>query len=108
MGETLLTGLLAWEGAGPEQLAVVEKLTDRGRSGERQCLGVTIGAEPLETEGAVIAVKPADVESVCAAVAGAGCERVLSIAAGVPLARLEGALGAGIAVVRAMPNTPAL
>jgi pyrroline-5-carboxylate reductase len=33
---------------------------------------------------------------------------VLSIAAGVPLARLEAALGRGLPVVRAMPNTPAL
>jgi pyrroline-5-carboxylate reductase len=108
MGEALLTGLLASGWAEPEQLAVVEKLTDRRTVLEKQFPGVTITAEPLEVEGAVIAVKPTDVESVCAAVAGAGCERVLSIAAGVPLARLEGALGGGIAVVRAMPNTPAL
>ena len=33
---------------------------------------------------------------------------MLSIAAGVPLARLEAWLGDGVAVVRAMPNTPAL
>ena len=33
---------------------------------------------------------------------------MLSIAAGVPTRRLEAALGGGIPVVRAMPNTPAL
>jgi len=34
--------------------------------------------------------------------------RVLSIAAGVPIARIEWATGTDVAVVRAMPNTPAL
>jgi len=33
---------------------------------------------------------------------------LLSIAAGVPLAALQAAVGEGVAVVRAMPNTPAL
>ncbi|MCU1501931.1 MAG: proC, partial [Ilumatobacteraceae bacterium] len=42
------------------------------------------------------------------AAVAAGAERVLSIAAGVGLAALEAAAGPGVAVVRAMPNTPAL
>ena len=42
-----------------------------------------------------------------AAAVGVGARRVLSIAAGVTLATLEAAAG-GAAVVRAMPNTPAL
>ena len=37
-----------------------------------------------------------------------GVTRVLSIVAGMPAARLEAALGGEPAVVRAMPNTPAL
>src|SRR5919202_1896172 len=59
-------------------------------------------------DGAVVAVKPSDVEAACRALAAAGVPRVLSIAAGVPLARLESWLGETTAVVRAMPNTPAL
>jgi pyrroline-5-carboxylate reductase len=55
-----------------------------------------------------VAVKPEDVETACRAVAGVGAGRVLSIAAGVGLDRLEGWLGPGMPVVRAMPNTPAL
>jgi pyrroline-5-carboxylate reductase len=56
----------------------------------------------------VVAVKPGDVEAACRALGAAGVPRVLSIAAGVPLAKLESWLAPGTAVVRAMPNTPAL
>jgi pyrroline-5-carboxylate reductase len=58
-------------------------------------------------EGSVLAVKPADTPAAAAAVAAAGTSRVLSIAAGVTIDRLETALGAPVAVVRCMPNTPA-
>ena len=43
-----------------------------------------------------------------ATAASAGAKRILSIAAGVTLATLEAAAGSSVAVVRAMPNTPAL
>ena len=58
-------------------------------------------------EGTVLATKPGDIAAACAAL-GADAGRVLSIAAGVRLADLEAALPSGTAVVRAMPNTPAL
>src|SRR5438309_5031342 len=51
---------------------------------------------------------PGDVEAACRAVADAGVTLVLSIAAGVPTSALERWLPAGLPVVRAMPNTPAL
>ena len=58
----------------------------------------------------VLAVKPqvmaAVVEQLAPAV-GHGA-LVISIAAGVPVAALAGRLGAGVAIVRCMPNTPAL
>jgi pyrroline-5-carboxylate reductase len=108
MGEALLTGLRASEWAEPENLAVVEKLSERRDVLESQFPGVVIGADFVAAAGAVIAVKPNDVEAACSAVAEAGCERVLSIAAGVTLGRLQDALGGDIPVVRAMPNTPAL
>ena len=53
-------------------------------------------------------MKPADVEAACRLLSGAGVPRVLSIAAGVSLASLESWLGDDRAVIRAMPNTPAL
>jgi pyrroline-5-carboxylate reductase len=57
---------------------------------------------------AVIAVKPPDAAAACTAAAASGATRLLSIAAGVPLATLQAAAGTRVAVVRAMPNTPAL
>jgi pyrroline-5-carboxylate reductase len=103
MGEALLGGLLA---AGWNDLGVVEKIGDRRAALASRFPGVEVLADIAPTDGAVIAVKPNDVRDACAALAGT--KRVLSIAAGVPIATLEDALGAGTAVVRAMPNTPAL
>jgi pyrroline-5-carboxylate reductase len=53
-------------------------------------------------------VKPGDAAPAAEAAGRAGATRVLSIAAGVTTATLEAALPSGTAVVRAMPNTPAL
>jgi pyrroline-5-carboxylate reductase len=108
MGEALLGGLVAAGWAAPDELAVVEKLEARRKELEAAHPGVTVVAEPIEADGVVVAVKPDDVETVCRAAVTAGVRRALSIAAGVPLARLEAALGSAVAVVRAMPNTPAL
>lgn len=58
-----------------------------------------------------MAVKPNDVAETCRSLTATSSppERVLSIAAGVTTGVIEDALGvAGVAVVRAMPNTPAL
>jgi pyrroline-5-carboxylate reductase len=49
-----------------------------------------------------------DVESACRQLENTGVQRVLSILAGTTIARLESLLYAGTAVIRAMPNTPAL
>jgi pyrroline-5-carboxylate reductase len=58
----------------------------------------------------VLCLKPKDVVKVCEGLRGKGtlghAPLVVSIAAGVSTAALEEALGAGIPVVRAMPNTP--
>jgi pyrroline-5-carboxylate reductase len=59
----------------------------------------------------VLAVKPQVMREVCTGLAPALAGRaptVVSIAAGVRLAQFERWLGAGVPVVRAMPNTPAL
>lgn len=103
MGEALLGGLLA---AGWTDLGVVEPIAARRDQLAASFPDVRVLAECEPADGAVVAVKPNDVRAACAAIAGT--KRVLSIAAGVPIATLEDALGPGTAVVRAMPNTPAL
>ena len=59
----------------------------------------------------VLATKPQVLRGVCEALAALAQERrplVVSIAAGITSAQLDRWLGGGIAVVRTMPNTPAL
>jgi pyrroline-5-carboxylate reductase len=108
MGEALLGGLLTAGWAKPDELAVVEVVPERREVLRSQFPGVAVLDAVGPAEAAVVAVKPNDVAAACAALAGAGVQRVLSIAAGVPTSRLEAGLAPGAAVVRAMPNTPAL
>jgi len=107
MGEALVAGLLH-AGWAPGDLGVVERMEPRRKELADGFGGLAVMAAAAPCEGAVIAVKPADVEEACKEIALAGCERVLSIAAGVTTASLEAALGGGVPVVRAMPNTPAV
>lgn len=108
MGEALLAGLLASAWAPPGEIAVVERLESRRAELADRFPDVAVVAAPVPAEGVVLAVKPDDVPAAAAEVVGVGVQRVLSIAAGVTLARLEAVIPAGIPVVRAMPNTPAL
>jgi pyrroline-5-carboxylate reductase len=122
MGEALVQGLISSGWAPAAALTIVEAVPARraelegGLAADHPGLVVT-DVVPDAAAGAVLAVKPPDVEAACAGLVAAQVGRVLSIAAGVPLARLEGWLGAdegtgrsgrAVAVVRAMPNTPAL
>jgi pyrroline-5-carboxylate reductase len=107
MGEALVAGLLDAGWAKAEDIAVVEKLAARRDDLAARYAGLQVLDAPVPAEGAVVAVKPGDVAAACQSLGG-GVGRVLSIAAGVPLSRLESWLPAGTAVVRAMPNTPAL
>ena len=62
----------------------------------------------MPCRSAILAVKPPDAAAAAAAARDAGATRLLSIAAGVRIETLQSAVGSGVAVVRAMPNTPAL
>jgi pyrroline-5-carboxylate reductase len=107
MGTALVGGLVAggWE---PGTMTVVEADGDRRAEVARLLPGVAVTTTAVAGEGAVVAVKPGDAEGACRAVGETGTGRVLSIMAGVRLATIEGWVGPEVAVVRAMPNTPAL
>ena len=98
MGEALVGGLVSSGWAEVGELHVVEPDGDRRADLEAAVPGLSCGTEPLDGVDALIAVKPDIVPPVCASLASAG----------VRLAALEAGLGDGVAVVRAMPNTPAL
>ena len=108
MGAALLGGLLAAGWAEPGELAVVEVSAERRRVLVEEFAGVAVAEQVPACSAAVIAVKPHDVPAAVTAAVAAGATRILSIAAGVPIATLERAAGPGVAVVRSMPNTPAL
>ena len=109
MGEALLAGLVAGGWAPADELRVVERLAGRSAELADRFPGVAIADTVGPADGHVLAVKPGDVEAACRAVADTGGGApVLSIAAGVTVERLEASLAPGTAVVRAMPNTPAL
>lgn len=111
MGETLLTTLIA-AGQDPASIVVAEKNPERAAQ-LRDAHGVEVTDSRAAVKGAdlvLIVVKPQDVGELLEGVAAdVGPEStVVSFAAGVPLARLEAALPDGTAVIRVMPNTPAL
>ena len=112
MGSALIGGLIAGEWCGPtEILAIDPSAMVRDELTVRHPGLRVMDALPTDERagGAVIAVKPQYAVEACRSVAPAVAGgRVLSIAAGVTLASLEVALGPGVAVVRSMPNTPAV
>jgi pyrroline-5-carboxylate reductase len=109
MGEILAEGLLraGWETA---NLALVARREERARETERRT-GISANLDPAQSAAGrdvvVIAVKPKDIDTLLGQIRDSiqPGQVVVSLAAGVPLAVFESALD-GIAVVRAMPNTP--
>ena len=93
-------------------LAVCEALAERRAQLADLLPGVTVSPTTPACTAAVLAVKPPDVPAAAAAAAAAGARRLLSIAAGVRIDTIERAVAEvtdeTVAVIRAMPNTPAL
>ncbi|MEZ5545249.1 MAG: pyrroline-5-carboxylate reductase [Lysobacteraceae bacterium] len=112
MARSLIGGLIA-RGTLPASLRVSEP-SEAVRAGLTADFGVAVFTDNAEavrgTELAVFAVKPQVMKPVCEALVTTfpGNAVALSIAAGITSAQIDQWLGGGRAVVRTMPNTPAL
>ncbi len=111
IGEALLSGLLRGDRAA-DDIVISEKHPERadylrGRFGVQV---VDVATAVGRSATVLLAVKPQDIDSLLREVAAAISpdQLVVSVAAGVTTAHVEGALPDGVAVVRCMPNTPAL
>jgi pyrroline-5-carboxylate reductase len=111
MGQALVRGWLA-KGRSPQAIRVVDPVpAARAAAAE---LGISATSElassaSAATDVVVLAVKPNQLAAVLPAAAQHASRRAvfLSIAAGKTIAQLAAGLGRDVAIVRAMPNTPA-
>jgi pyrroline-5-carboxylate reductase len=105
MGQALVRGWLA-KGVAPRAIHVVDPAP--AARAVAASLGVDAGERVEAPAGVVVfAVKPNQLAAALTDSAPSPTTVYLSIAAGKTLAQLEAGLGAGTAIVRAMPNTPA-
>lgn len=112
MARSLIAGLVR-QGVAPAHIHVAEPVTALR---ERLTADFGVKTYASATEAAaqgevwVLAVKPQVLRDVCASLVPLAARQplVVSIAAGITSAQLERWLGGSAAVVRAMPNTPAL
>ncbi|MHB1341103.1 MAG: pyrroline-5-carboxylate reductase [Coriobacteriia bacterium] len=112
MGEAIVAGLLAAGAVEPGEVTVAEPGAERRAVFAAHGVATVVDGHEAVADAAivVIAVKPQVIDAVVAHLADeipAGAILV-SIAAGITTARLESLLRAGTAVVRVMPNTPAM
>ncbi len=113
MTRSLVGGLLA-DGYPAERITVTEPEPDR-RQALADDLGVTVTGDNVDAAAnagtVVLAVKPQVIHEVAEQIGGSIADSgalVISIAAGVRIGDIERWLGGSPAVVRTMPNTPAL
>lgn len=113
MASSLIGGLIS-DGWNPDNIRVAEP-----DAGQREAIRSRQGIQTdpdnssavLQADIVVLAVKPQILGKVCIEIAAAVQQRkclVISIAAGVHISDIQRWLGGEIAIVRTMPNTPAL
>lgn len=111
MGSALAGGMVQSGRVDADKLVVLDASSERAQS-----LAVELGASTDMPTGDerrklwLVAVKPKDVASALAEHRDeiADDDMIVSVAAGLSLANLRGFVGDGPAIVRSMPNTPAL
>lgn len=120
MGQALVGGLLRSGWIEPGEITIVERYAATLEELEDRYPGVTLSKTPVPAESAVLAVKPGDVAEALRALGsraggddsssgdGPQLRRLVSIVAGARIADLEAQIGGSTAVLRAMPNMPAV
>lgn len=111
MGETLLAAVLE-SGHSTDSVVITEKREERAAE-LRERYGVRVLGNVEAASAAdilLLVVKPQDMPAVLAEIGAAvrPGATVMSLAAGIGIAAIEAAVAEGVAVIRAMPNTPAL
>jgi pyrroline-5-carboxylate reductase len=108
MGAALVAGLLK-SGMPAESVSILEKVDSRRRQLAGLVPGVSVSDAPPEAaEAVILAVKPAQAEEASLIAKQVAPRRVLSIMAGVRIRAVQFWVGPEAAILRAMPNTPAL
>jgi len=110
MGETLLSGLIRG-GRDAADLLVGEKRPERAAElREKYGVRVVANTEAATAQTVVLVVKPQDMADVLTEIAPQlhPGQLLISLAAGIPTRAIEKHIPDGVAVVRVMPNTPAL
>jgi pyrroline-5-carboxylate reductase len=113
IGESLLAGLLSAGWRAPDEVIVTARRQDRLQElADRFGVdGTLANTEAVAGAGlVVIAVKPQDFGVLLGEIGSLLTpeQTVLSVAAAIPTAAIEARVAAGVPVVRAMPNAPAL
>lgn len=112
MGEAIAAGLISSGALAPSAIAVAEPSQDRREVFARHGIDAVADAHVIAAEAEIVllAVKPQVIDAVVAHIADhiAPGTLVVSIAAGITTSRLESLLPDRTAVVRVMPNTPAM
>ncbi len=113
MAASLIGGLIA-DGTTPSQIRVAEPDAQRAESLKQQFavqIAADNGALVEESDVVVLAVKPQVLRDVChhiAAQVQGSRPLIISVAAGIRIGDIDRWLGEDNAIVRTMPNTPAL
>jgi pyrroline-5-carboxylate reductase len=111
MGEAIVAGLLKSRAMSASEITIAEPSATRRAdlTAEYGVVCVADGAAVLPASAVILAVKPQIMDTVVAGLSESlSGSLVISIAAGISCGRLEAMLPAGTAVVRVMPNTPAM